>query len=299
MLAGMWQWQVSEYESGHLLLDALLLRVPAAPRAFLHQTIRKERILLGGQVLAADQPVSSGMCLTVKTSARFEALAGPCGVPPWDLLYEDHHTLVIYKPAGLAMHQTAGHDDNLLNRAARFVAWRRAPYRLAPVHRLDIGTSGPVLLGKGRWATGRYGRLLTDRRIGKHYLALVAGSMPIQGQLTTPVSEGEHLRPAMTRFQLLAATEQYSLVELELVTGRRHQARQQLADAGWPIVGDQRYGGPSWPGLDRLFLHCHHLLFPDLATQRLRQVDCPLPGELRDLLAVIGLPAVPIPANHQ
>ena len=300
MLAGMWQWRVSDFENGQLLIDALQLRVPAAPRAFLHQTIRKGRLRCRGAALAADLPVSSGMCLTVHASARFEELAGLSGVPPQDLLYEDQHALVVYKPAGLAMHLTPGHDDNLADRVARFVALRHVPYRVAPVHRLDIGTSGPVLFGKGRWAAGQYGRLLMDRQLSKHYLALVAGSVPSQGRLTSPIAEGELLKPALTCYRCLAAAGPYSLLDLDLVTGRQHQARRQLADAGWPIVGDRRYGGPPWPGLDHPFLHCHRLRFPVLTTGQLRQVDVPPPAQLAGILAVIGMTAaLPAASNSE
>jgi 23S rRNA-/tRNA-specific pseudouridylate synthase len=221
-------------------------------------------------------------------------------VPPQDLLYEDQHALVVYKPAGLAMHLTPGHDDNLADRVARFVAVRHVPYRVAPVHRLDIGTSGPVLFGKGRWAAGQYGRLLMDRQLSKHYLALVAGSVPSQGRLTSPIAEGELLKPALTRYRCLAAAGPYSLLDLDLVTGRQHQARRQLADAGWSIVGDRRYGGPPWPGLDHPFLHCHRLRFPVLTTEQLRQVDVPLPAQLAGILAVIGLTtALPAASNSE
>jgi 23S rRNA pseudouridine955/2504/2580 synthase len=298
MLAGMWRWQISEFENGQLLIDALHLRVPAAPRAFLLQTIRKGRLRCAGQALAADLPVSTGLCLTVQTSARFEELAGLGGVPPQDLLYEDQHALVVHKPAGLAMHLTPGHEDNLADRVARFFALRHAPHRVAPVHRLDVGTSGPVLFGKGRWAVGQYGRLLMDRRFSKHYLVVVAGSVPSQGRLTSPIAEGELLKPALTRYRCLAAAGPYSLLDLDLVTGRQHQARRQLAAAGWPIVGDRRYGGPSWPGLDHPFLHCHRLCFPALATQQLRQVDAPLPARLAGILAAIGLTTVLPTANN-
>jgi RluA family pseudouridine synthase len=298
MLAGMWQWQISEFENGQRLIDALQLRIPAAPRAFLQQTIRKGRLRCGGQVLSADLPVSSGMGLTVQVSARFEELAGLSGVPPQHLLYEDQHALVVYKPAGLAMHLTPGHDDNLVDRVVRFVTWRHAPYRVAPVHRLDIGTSGPVLFGKGRWAAGQYGRLLMDGQLSKHYLALVAGNVPSQGRLTSPVAEGGFLKTALTRYRCLAAVRPYSLLDLDLVTGRQHQARRQLADAGWPIVGDRRYGGPPWPGLEHPFLHCHRLCFPDLATQQPRQIEVPLPAQLAEILSAIGLTTVPATANN-
>ncbi len=293
MLADMWHWQVTDFEAGQPLLDALALRVPAAPRAFLHQTIRKGRVRCGSQSVAADLPVRSGMHLTVQASTRFDELASRCGVPPASLLYGDRHALVIDKPAGLALHRAVGHDDNLTDRVAQFVALRHADYRTAPVHRLDIGTSGAVLFGKGRWAIGQFGRLLMARQISKHYLALVSGRVPAQGELTTPVVEGGSLKPALTRYRRLAASGALGFLELDLVTGRQHQARRQLADAGWPIVGDRRYGGAAWPGLERPFLHCHRLQFPALDDGLLRQVVSPLPELLAQVLIAAGMTAAP------
>lgn len=281
----MWQWQITEFEAGQPLPDALALRIPAAPRAYLRQLLRKGKVCSNGHPLADGATVVSGMHLTLPASARLNELFEAGGLPPWSLLYEDQAAMVIFKPAGLAVHQAVGHEDNLTSRICRFLALRHAPYRPAPVHRLDIGTSGPVLFGKGREATGQYGRLLMAGRIGKGYLALVAGNVPARGELVTPVPEGGMPKAALTRFRRLATAGSLCLLELDLVTGRPHQARRQLADAGWPIIGDRRYGGRPWPGLGHPFLHSHRLCFPTLDTNQLRQVDCPLPPPLAALLS--------------
>lgn len=285
----MWQWRITEFEGGRLLPEALALRIPAAPRGYLHQLVRKGRVHGDSQPLDETTIVTSGMRLTLPASGRLIELAGECGIPPWSLLYEDRFAMVVGKPAGLAVHAAVGHGDNLTSRVARFVALRHAPYRMAPVHRLDIGTSGPVLFGKGRHATGRFGQLLMEGRVQKYYLALAEGTPSPHGELTTPVPDGKVLKPALTRYRRLAATERFSLLALELLTGRPHQIRRQLADAGWPIVGDRRYGGPVWPGLVFPFLHCHQLLFPALDTDALCRVACPLPSHLAAVLAETGL----------
>ena len=270
------------------------------PGPLLHQFVRKGRIRHGDQPLTASCRVASGMLLTVRSSTRLAELAGLCGIAPEELLFEDRHALVVYKPAGLAVHRAVGHEaDNLVARVARFVALRHAPYRVAPVHRLDIGTSGPVLFGKGRWATGQYGQLLMAGQISKRYLALVAGRVPAQGELTTPVPEGELLKPALTRYRCLSAAGRFCLLELDLITGRPHQARRQLADAGWPIVGDRRYGGPPWPGLGHPFLHSHRLRFPGLETGEYHEVTCPLPAPLTEILARAGLTLPPALAGSE
>lgn len=289
----MWQWRITEFEGGRPLLDALALRIPAAPRGYLHQLVCKGRVCGDGQALAEETVVTSGMRLTLPASARLLELAGAGGIPPWALLYEDQSAMVIDKPAGLAVHLAVGHDDNLTSRAARFVALRHAPYRVAPVHRLDIGTSGPVLFAKGRHAAGRFGQLLMDGRIRKDYLALAGGTTPLHGELTTPVPDGEALKPALTRYRRLRATERFTLLTLELLTGRPHQIRRQLADAGWPLVGDRRYGGPGWPELTHPFLHCHRLCFPALDTDAIRRVECPLPPALAVILTDAGLELPP------
>ena len=289
MLDAMWQWQISIFEGERTLLEALALRIPAAPRGYLHQLARKGKILSLGQPLAAETMVASGMRLILPDSARLAELFAAGGIHPAALLYEDQAALVVFKPAGLAVHRAAGHDDNLADRVARFLALRHAPYASAPIHRLDIGTSGPVLFGKGRQAAGQYGRLLMDGKLGKGYLALVAGELPEQGELTTPVPEKSVLRPSLARYRRLAMNGRLCLLELELVTGRPHQARRQLADAGWPIIGDRRYGGQAWPGLDHPFLHCHRLCFPALDSGEIRRIASPLPTHLLDILVASDL----------
>lgn len=288
----MWQWQITEFEGGQLLLDALALRIPAAPRAYLHQLIRKGRVRSDGQSLDDGTVVATGMRLSLPASARLLELAERGGIPPQAIRFEDRHALVIDKPAGLAIHKAVGHDDNLGERVTRFLAMRHASYRAAPVHRLDIGTSGPVLFGKGRWATGQYGQLLMDGQIGKGYLALVSGDVPAQGELTTLVPEGGVLKPSLTIFRRIANAGGFCLLELDLMTGRQHQIRRQLADAGWPIVGDRRYGGAAWHGLGHPFLHCHRLQFPSLDKGDLCRIDAPLPESLMQVLDVIGMPAL-------
>lgn len=289
----MWQWRITDFESGHSLREALALRIPAAPRAFLHQLIRKGRIRRNGFIPAPGDICTAADCLAITPSARLEELAADCGLLPQHVLYEDAHVLVVFKPAGLATHQAAAHNDNLTDRVTRYITLRHAHYRIAPVHRLDIGTSGPVMFGKGRQATGRLGQLLMAGQLRKHYLALVRGEVPAGGELATPVPDAGRLKPALTRYRRLQAAASFCLLELDLITGRPHQLRRQLADAGWPIIGDRRYGGPAWPELAYPFLHCHRLEFPALDTGKACQVNCPLPAPLTAILVGCGFPTPP------
>jgi len=284
ILGGMWQWIVNDFEAGQPLLKAMALRIPAVPAGLLRQLLRKGRICCDGSVVSDEFPVSAGMVVTLRPSQRLDALIAAGGLTPKALLFEDRYALVVNKPAGLAIHRASGVDDHLQGRVARFLTLRQAPYQAHPVHRLDLGTSGPVLFGKGRPATGEYGRLLMAGRLTKRYLALVTGTVPDAGELTTPVPDGGQLKASVSRYLRLATSGRYALLDLELVTGRPHQARRQLADAGWPIVGDPRYGGKRVEGLPHPWLHCRQLTFPKLEDSSLVRVDAPLPEALQGVL---------------
>jgi 23S rRNA pseudouridine955/2504/2580 synthase len=284
----MWQWTITDFEAGQPLLAALGLRIPAVPAGLLRQLLRTGRISCNGATIHNEGPVPAGMTVAIRTSARLDELIAAGGLLPEALLFEDRHGLVVAKPAGLAVHGAAGVEEHLQERVARFLAWRQIPYQARPVHRLDIGTSGPVLFGKGRQATGDYGRLLMAGRFTKRYLALVTGNVPGSGDLTTPVPDGGRLKDAVSRYRRLATAGRYTLLDLELVTGRPHQARRQLADAGWPIVNDRRYGGRLLEGARYPWLHCRQLGFPDLDSDRRHQVDVPIPAALSDILGRLG-----------
>lgn len=293
----MWQWTINDFEVGRPLLEVIALRIPAAPAGLLRQLLRKGRIGYGGGTVSNEPIVVAGLPIAIRPSARLDELVAAGGLNPDMLLFEDRHSLVVAKPAGLAVHRASGVEEHLQGRVARFLAWRQAPYQGRPVHRLDIGTSGPVLFAKGRHAAGAYGRKLMAGHFTKRYLALVVGEVPGSGELTTPVPDGGRDKTALTRYRRLAAAGRYCLLDLELVTGRTHQARRQLADAGWPIVNDRRYGGTTVGTEAHPWLHCRQLIFPDLDSDARHTVAAPLPATLVESLRKLGLD-LPLPADN-
>jgi 23S rRNA pseudouridine955/2504/2580 synthase len=207
------------------------------------------------------------------------------------LLFEDDHTLVLEKPAGLPTHRSSMSTDSLQEMAQAFVKARGESYRVSPVNRLDIGTSGPVMFGKGARSTGRLGELFMSGEVDKIYLALVCGAPPAQGVLHSPVPAHGKLKQAVTRYRRLSHVEGFTLLQLHLDTGRLHQLRRQLSAAGWPILGDIRYHGRAWPGLNHCFLHCCTLGFNRLENGSPVQIDCLLPAALCIILDQLGLAA--------
>ncbi len=286
----MTNWKINQRESGLPLLDALALRVPAAPRALLRQLCKKRRIAVDDSIAAAGQVVHAGETISVRNSVRWCECIEQSRLQPGEILFEDKYCMVIDKPARLAVHRALGHDDNLLQRVADFLRLRGEAFRVAPIHRLDIGTSGAVLIGKGRASASQLGKMIMAGQATKCYLAMVAGRITLPGELTSLVPAKGKRKTALTRFRPIAGSGSYTLLELELVTGRRHQIRRQLAEAGWPILGDTRYGGTTMPDLARIFLHCHQLTFQKPESGASISINSKLPLELQDLMQRLGIP---------
>jgi 23S rRNA pseudouridine955/2504/2580 synthase len=289
IVPGMMPWQIQPEEDGRELLTLLQLRLPAAPVGYLRQLLRRGDIRRNGQPLQAQSLVRAGDLLELPQSARLRALASTAPPPAVEILLETRELLVANKPSGLAVHRGVGHgDDNLLDRLERLLKERKARFSIAPVHRLDLETSGPVLFAKGRQAASDLGKLFIEGSgLEKLYLALVAGSLPASGVLTSTVPVRGKEKESATSYRTLQTAGGWSLLELTLHSGRTHQIRRQLADCGHPVAGDRRYRGPQ--GLPRLFLHCRRLSFPDPATQRPVVIDAPLPEELAKALELLGL----------
>jgi RluA family pseudouridine synthase len=286
-------FELGKQDAGRNVLDILRDRIPAASRSYLRQLLRSGKIKCAGKVLTESSCLQGHETLQLPDSSRLRKL---CAVPLPELtiLLETDAFLVVFKPAGLAVHSSVGHTaDNLTDRLRAWIRHRKLPYRVAPVHRLDVGTSGPVIFGKGRKATAELGRSLQAGRMRKTYLALVHGKPPETGIMTTAVQVQGKTKEAATRYRVRGRHGNAALLELELLSGRKHQIRQQCSQAGWPLYGDSRYGGPGLEGLDRLFLHCWQLAWPTDADQPHYCVSSPLPEELCSVLHTlhIGLPS--------
>jgi 23S rRNA-/tRNA-specific pseudouridylate synthase len=190
------------------------------------------------------------------------------------------------KPADMAVHQNAEGIPDL-------VSWLKTqkslPRDLKPGHRIDRATSGVVLCGAGRKARAQIATWLSDPDTTKHYLALVAGHPPEEeGLFNSPLLDPRRKRPleARTHYRVRTLYGPFSLLELQLLTGRKHQLRRHLAKAQLPIVGDTRYGPkrpqriPHFP--NRLWLHAWKLQLGE------RVIEAPLPEALKTHLLTLA-----------
>jgi len=215
------------------------------------------------------------------------------------VLYEDDGLMVLDKPAGLAVHGGSGVNLGLIE-ALRAT---RDDEGLELVHRLDKGTSGCLLVAKKRSALRNLQDQLRNHRVEKVYLALVAGKWP-KGLLTMDAplekrttSTGEKVvyadkggKAAVTHFKVVKRLAGATLLEVSLETGRTHQIRVHCQLAGYPLLGDDKYGEDALNrvgrdlGVKRMFLHAHRLSFYSPVDGRRIVVESPLPEDLQQVV---------------
>ena len=214
----------------------------------------------------------------------------------------DDAVIVVDKPPGLVVHPGAGHRTGTLAQGllARFpeLAGVGEPDRPGIVHRLDVGTSGLLVVAHTPDAYRSLVSQLAAHTVDRRYLALVWGTVASDAGLVdapigraasdpTQMAVAAGGRPARTRYEVLARFTRpvaATLLECRLETGRTHQVRVHLAAIGHPLVGDARYGGQraSLPA-DRPFLHAHRLAFDHPGDGRRRRFESPLPPDLEDV----------------
>ncbi len=290
------EWTSQPGDQDTTVLAFLQRQIPAAPLSYLKLLLKKGKVRGAQGPLSADDLLQPGDVLQVPESGRLrELLAAPKSTTQQlQLLYESREILVVDKPAGLAVHASQGHEtDNLTARVEALLRQRGLSFKVAPVHRLDLETSGPLLFGKGKQACARLGQLFMQQQVEKCYLALVAGRTPGSGLLHSQLTAKGKLKQARTGYRALQRNATASLLELQLQTGRQHQIRRQLAELGHPLFGDRRYRGPCPPQLPRMFLHCCRLSFVDPFSGAPVSVNSPLPEELQNFLPYCQLTQTP------
>jgi 23S rRNA pseudouridine1911/1915/1917 synthase len=275
-------------------------------RSHVQKLISDGRLTVGSTTLKANALVQAGTELRLEVP---EPLAAePIAQPEIDVrvVYEDADLLIVDKPAGLVVHPAPGHADGtlvnaLLGRggpeAYGGIAGVRRP---GIVHRLDRDTSGLLMVAKSDLAQGSLMDQLKARRIKKTYQALVQGSVAAAvGRIEAPIGrDPKHRirmavvpdgRAATTGYRVRERFPAWTLLELDLVTGRTHQIRVHLDAIGHPVAGDPLYGtgtsrrGPD--GLDRLFLHSWRLELTSPSSGALIRAEAPLPPALEAVLA--------------
>lgn len=215
-----------------------------------------------------------------------------------EIIFEDEWLLVVNKPSGLAVHGGSGIDFGLIELMRHLNPEHRF---LELVHRIDKNTSGIIVIAKKRSALRLMQELFRNKKIKKNYLVAVKGNWDLQKKEVilrlekkqTP--EGHHVnvvedplkgKLSKSIFYLVKKTPHKSLLSVQIITGRTHQIRVQLAFLGFPVLGDDKYGDFALnkklhsSGLKRMFLHAHKLSFTHPFTEEKVELVADLPIEL-------------------
>ncbi len=294
-----------------LRVDRFVADATGLSRSYVQKLISDGRLTAAGEPLRANATVTAGdrLRLEIPPPERVDLVPEP-GIR-LRVTYEDEDLLIVDKPAGLVVHPAPGHSTGtlvhaLLGRAGgREYGGIAGVQRPGIVHRLDRDTSGLLMVAKHDAAQASLMAQLKARRIKKTYLALVQGSVSAAtGRIEAPIGRDPRHRtrmavvhdgrPAVTGYRVRERFTGWTLLELDLVTGRTHQIRVHLDAIGHPVAGDAVYGtgtsrrGPD--GLGRLFLHAWRLELTSPSGERLIRATAPLPPELESVLAGLRAP---------
>ena len=220
---------------------------------------------------------------------------------PLEILYEDDDLIVIDKPAGLVVHPGAGHREHTLVNALLHhcptLSGIGGKERPGIVHRLDKDTSGCLVVAKNDEAHRRLSIQFAARTVEKIYLALVAGKLrksagiieekigrhPVHRQRMSVASTRG--RTAKTEYRVLASSDQMSLIECKLHSGRTHQIRVHLHHLGHPVVGDKVYAPKLAKRFARQMLHASKLGFRHPRTGEWKSFEAPLPNDFEEAIS--------------
>ena len=281
-------------------LDAGLARLLGVSRSRAAEIAGAGGVLLDGAVVGKSDRLRAGSWLDVELPdppVPTAVVAEP--VPGMRVVHDDEAVVVVDKPVGVAAHASPGWTGPTvvggLAAAGYTVATSGAAERQGVVHRLDVGTSGVMVVAKSEYAYSRLKRAFRDRTVDKVYHSLVQGHPdPLRGTIDAPIGrhpQHDHKwavtaggRASITHYEVLEAFPAASLVEVHLETGRTHQIRVHFAALRHPCVGDLTYGAdPTLAqrlGLQRQWLHAVRLGFEHPSTDEWVEFSSDYPHDL-------------------
>lgn len=289
-------------------IDAAAARMTGLTRSRVADLIDEGKVSLDSQqVSKASTKVAAGQLLDIDLSEPVrEAKVRPQLADGLAILHEDADIVVIDKPAGVAAHPSLGWEGpdvvSHLAAAGVGIATSGAAERQGIVQRLDVGTSGLMVVAKSEHAYTMLKRAFRDRTVDKIYLALAQGHPdPFTGTIDAPI--GRHPgsewkfavtsdgRTSVTHYETIEVLRQAALLRVHLETGRTHQIRVHLAAIGHPCVGDPLYGADPVQaqqlGLERQWLHAAHLGFEHPGSGEYVEFESALADDLANALQIL------------
>lgn len=293
--------------SGARLDSALAEALPDLSRSAVQKLIDNSLVTIGGKAVKKNYRVSEGEVFFVVLPEPEPSDILPENIS-LDIVYEDADVIVVNKPRGMVVHPAPGHTSHTLVNALLYHCGDRLSgiggvIRPGIVHRIDMDTSGLLIVAKNDTAHTALSAQLSDRSLSRIYQAVVYGRMrDDEGTVNAPI--GRHpvdrkrmavternSRSAITHYRVINRYNGYTHVSCELETGRTHQIRVHMEYIGHPLLGDLVYGRKKPDkGLSGQCLHAGQISFIHPSTGQCMIFSAPLPGYFSDVLSRLGDP---------
>ncbi|AYW48572.1 RluA family pseudouridine synthase [Tetragenococcus osmophilus] len=279
-------------------------RLSSYSRSQIQQWVKDGEVLVNGQKVKANYKVQSNDHFTVHIPEDKPLEAKACDIPI-EIVYQDQDVAVVNKPQGMVVHPSQGHPNHTLVNALLFhldhLSGINGVIRPGIVHRIDKDTSGLLMIAKNDRSHASLAQQLQEKTILREYTALVHGNIKHQkGTITAPIGRSNTNRKmqavvdngkfAVTHFSVIERFSDFTLIKLQLETGRTHQIRVHMKYIGYPIAGDPVYGPKKTLASNGQFLHAGTLGFTHPTSGEQLTFEAPLPENFKKTLANLRQP---------
>ena len=290
-----------EVESDSKRIDAYLSeKLEDTSRVAIQRLVTNGKVLVNGKTVKASYKVQAGDKIEVEEEVPVEISLKAQEIP-LDIIYEDKDIIVVNKPKGMVVHPANGNPDGTLVNAIMAICKDSlsgigGEIRPGIVHRLDKDTSGIIIIAKNDKAHINLSEQIKEHTVKKTYIALVRGLVKEnEATINMPIGRSEKDRKkmavtkkgkeAITHFKVLERYDKYTLLQVNIETGRTHQIRVHLSQIGYPIVGDEVYsnGKNEW-NVKGQCLHAKSLEFTHPITGETMYLEAELPEYFENIL---------------
>ncbi|WP_077601101.1 RluA family pseudouridine synthase [Oceanobacillus sojae] len=267
-------------------------------RSQIQSWIEEGNVKLNDEIVKANQKCQSGEMITWEIPETKPLVLEPENIP-LDIVYEDEDLLVINKEKGMVVHPSAGHRTGTLVHALLYhckdLSGINGVERPGIVHRIDMDTSGLLVVAKNDLAHQHLSKQLQDKQLKRIYEAIVHGEIGHEtGLIDAPIGRDpkdrqkmgvvDNGKPAVTHFRVLERFPKYTYVECQLETGRTHQIRVHMQYIGFPLVGDPKYGQRKSLDVHGQALHAKQIAFIHPRTEEWMEFEAAPPAVFTETL---------------